>query len=197
MPWSRWSTGPGRFGDADVLFVWAILAGFSLGLPAATQARLYSSAFYALRDTTTPFRIAMVRVLFGTALGVALAFGLPAMLGLPRRWGVVGLALSGGLAAWLEMLLLRRALGRRLEGTVRMPPRFLSTVALAAALAAAGGWGGQWGMASLGIPFPPIVESGVVLLVFGALYLLLTTLFRVEEARLLTGRLRRRLGRRA
>ena len=44
----------GRFGAGDTLFVWAILAGFSLGLLAATQARLFSSAFYALGDTRTP-----------------------------------------------------------------------------------------------------------------------------------------------
>jgi putative peptidoglycan lipid II flippase len=189
----------GRFGAEEERFVWAILAAFSLGLLATTQARLYSSAFYALRDTTTPFRFAMARVLFGTALGVSLAFGLPAALGVPRSWGVVGLAMASGLAAWLEMLLLRRALAVRLAAPVRMPGRFLGTVALCALLAAAGGYGVKVGLAAgfarLGLPLHALVESAAVLAAFGALYLLGTSLLRVEEARALTGRLRRRLGR--
>jgi putative peptidoglycan lipid II flippase len=185
----------GRFGAEEELLVWAILAGFSLGLPAATQARLYSSAFYALRDTTTPFRIALYRVLFGTALGVGLAFGLPALLGVPRQWGVVGLALAGALVAWLEMLLLRRALGARLQAPVRLSPRSWSTIVLSAAVAAAGSLASSLGLSSAGLVLPPLIESASVLLVFGSLYLLVTWLFRVEQARLLTGRLWRRLRR--
>jgi putative peptidoglycan lipid II flippase len=189
----------GRFGAEETRFVWAILAAFSLGLPAVTQARLYSSSFYALRDTVTPFRIAMVRVVFGIAIGVALAFGFPALLGTERRWGVVGLALAGALAGWLEMLLLRHALGNRLGAPVRMPGRFLGTIVLAALLAGASGWlarlGLQAGARALGLPLPALVESAAVLLVFGVLYLLITTLFRVEEAGAVVNRVRRRLRR--
>jgi putative peptidoglycan lipid II flippase len=189
----------GRFGAEEERFVWAILAAFSLGMPAATQARLYSSAFYALRDTTTPFRIAMVRVLFGTAVGVSLAFGLPAALGVVRSWGVVGLALASGLAAWLEMLLLRHALAARLGAPVRMPGRFLGTIAFAGLLAAGAGWGAKLALeaafARLSLPLEAALESAGVLAVFGGVYLLATSLLRVEEARAVTGRLRRRLGR--
>jgi putative peptidoglycan lipid II flippase len=191
----------GRFGASDELFVWAILAGFSLGLPAATQARLYSSAFYALRDTTTPFRIAVVRVLFSTAVGVALAFSLPGLLGLEKRWGVVGLALAGAMAAWLEMLLLRWTLKRRLGGPVRLAGRFLTLVLPAALLAAAAGLACQWALTRwqvhlhpMQVLLHPAVESAVVLLAFGATYLVLTLLFGVEQARALTTRLRRKLG---
>jgi putative peptidoglycan lipid II flippase len=46
----------GRFGPADVFYVWMILLGYGFGLLAATLSRLYSSAYYALRDTRTPFR---------------------------------------------------------------------------------------------------------------------------------------------
>jgi putative peptidoglycan lipid II flippase len=41
----------GRFTHDDAIYVWGILAGFSLGLLATTCARLYSSSYYALRDT--------------------------------------------------------------------------------------------------------------------------------------------------
>ena len=184
----------GRFGATEELFVWAILAGFSLGLPAATQARLYSSAFYALRDTTTPFRIAVVRVAFSTAVGVALAFGMPGLLGLEKRWGVVGLALAGAMAAWLEMGLLRWQLGRRLGGPVRLPGRARALVLLAAVLATAAGWACQWGITTLQLRLHPLIESAAVLLAFGAAYLILTLLLGVEQARALAGRLRRKLG---
>src|SRR5437899_3143074 len=52
----------GAFSYADSLRVWAILAGSAIGLVAQTVARLYSSAYYALRDTRTPLRFAVIRV---------------------------------------------------------------------------------------------------------------------------------------
>jgi putative peptidoglycan lipid II flippase len=185
----------GRFGESDSRFVWAILAGFTTGLLAATQARLYASAFYALRDAVTPFRIALVRVFFGTALGAGLAFGLPRALGLEPRWGAVGLALASGLAAWTEMLLLRRAMRRRLDAAVALPGRFLWLVILAAAIAAAGGYAIKIAGAARFAGLHPAIGSAVVLAVFGALYIAVTSLFGLPEARALTGRVLRRFGR--
>ncbi|HYW65581.1 MAG TPA: murein biosynthesis integral membrane protein MurJ, partial [Candidatus Dormibacteraeota bacterium] len=52
----------GRFKHDDVIYVWVILAGSTVGLLASTLGRLYSSGFYALRDTRTPLRFAIVRV---------------------------------------------------------------------------------------------------------------------------------------
>ena len=52
----------GKFGHHDTIFVWLILAGSAVGLLAATQGRLCSSAFYALGDTRTPLAFAVVRV---------------------------------------------------------------------------------------------------------------------------------------
>src|ERR1700738_2501099 len=51
----------GRFTQADVIYVWGILAGSTVGLLASTLGRLYSSGFYALRDTKTPLRFAVLR----------------------------------------------------------------------------------------------------------------------------------------
>ncbi|MDP9054113.1 MAG: murein biosynthesis integral membrane protein MurJ, partial [Acidobacteriota bacterium] len=44
----------GKFRHADSIYVWGILAGSGVGLLASTQGRLYSSTFYALKDTKTP-----------------------------------------------------------------------------------------------------------------------------------------------
>ena len=48
----------GRFNHSDAVYVWGILAGSAVGLLASTLGRLYSSTYYALRDTRTPLRYA-------------------------------------------------------------------------------------------------------------------------------------------
>ena len=67
----------GRFRYEDALYVWGILAGSSIGLLATTLGRLYSSTYYALRDTRTPLRYALVHVGVATALGYVAAIMLP------------------------------------------------------------------------------------------------------------------------
>jgi putative peptidoglycan lipid II flippase len=104
----------GRFHRADSVYVWGILAGSGVGLLASTQSRLFSSAFYALKDTRTPLRFAVVRIALTTLLGYLCAFPLPALLGLDRKWGAAGLTVSAGFSGWIEFLLLRRALSQRI-----------------------------------------------------------------------------------
>ena len=186
----------GRFGAADTLFVWAILAGFSLGLLAATQARLFSSAFYALGDTRTPFRIAIVRVVFGTVVGTGLAFGVPPLLHLEPRWGVVGLATASGLAAWIELALLRHKLARRLGEVVSLPGRVLGGLLLAGLLAAAAGYGVKHLIERLQPGPHPALGAALVLGVFGAVYVLLCALLRNPDALAVLGRITRRVRRR-
>jgi putative peptidoglycan lipid II flippase len=55
----------GKFNRDDSVYVWTILAGAAVGLLASTLGRLYSSTYYALRDTRTPLRYAVLRVAFG------------------------------------------------------------------------------------------------------------------------------------
>src|SRR5436190_12788335 len=107
----------GRFTFDDVMIVWAILAGSSVGLLASTLGRLYSSTYYALRDTRTPLRYALVRVGLTTALGYACAIPLPLALGIAPIWGAAGLTASAGVAGWVEMLMLRHTLNRRIGRT--------------------------------------------------------------------------------
>ncbi|MFP5237207.1 MAG: murein biosynthesis integral membrane protein MurJ [Acidobacteriota bacterium] len=102
----------GHFQHADVIFVWAVLAGSAVGLLASTSGRLYSSAFYALRDTRTPLKFAVIRVALTLGLGYAFALPLPRMLGLDQRWGTAGLTVSAGIASWIEFALLRRTMRR-------------------------------------------------------------------------------------
>jgi putative peptidoglycan lipid II flippase len=107
----------GRFTQSDTVWVWQVLAGSTIGLLAATWGRLYSSTFYALRDTRTPLRFAVARVALNLALGAFLALWLPRALGIDARVGAAGLTAASGIAAWVEFFLLRRALSARIGKT--------------------------------------------------------------------------------
>ena len=77
----------GRFQPRrTAVHTWAILAGSAVGLVASALGRLYSSTFYALRDTRTPLRFALVRVVLTGVLGYLFAFPLAAHAR-PRRRG--------------------------------------------------------------------------------------------------------------
>ena len=60
----------GRFTPADSRYVWYLLMGSAVGLVSSTVGRLYSSAFYALKDPGTPLRFAMVACLPGRRHGL-------------------------------------------------------------------------------------------------------------------------------
>ncbi|HEV7799209.1 MAG TPA: murein biosynthesis integral membrane protein MurJ, partial [Pyrinomonadaceae bacterium] len=86
----------GQFKHDAAIFVWGILAGSTVGLLASTLGRLYSSTYYALHDTRTPLRYAIVRVTLTTVLGYLCALPLPRLLGIDPKWGVAGLTASAG-----------------------------------------------------------------------------------------------------
>ncbi len=171
----------GRFGDNDVFYVWMILLGYGFGLLAATLSRLYSSAYYALRDTRTPFRYAVVRVSCSALVGCVLALWVPPWLGVEPRWGVIGLTLAAGLASWIEFYFLRRQLNLRI-GSTGIALAWSGRVLLAACLAAAAGFF----LKHLALPWHPIMRAAAVLSGFALLYLLLTAWFRVSELQVFT-----------
>src|SRR5213078_4743571 len=115
----------GRFTHSDALYVWGILAGSGVGLLASTLGRLYSSTYYALRDTRTPLNYAIVRVALTTVLGYLFAIPLPRLLGIAPEWGVAGLTASAGLAGWVEMFLLRATLNARI-GKTGLPASYIA-----------------------------------------------------------------------
>lgn len=104
----------GAFGPPETLATWAVLAAFSIGLPATASSRALSSAFYALRDTRTPARMAYLRVVVSVLVGSTLMLPLDAYGVAGLRFGAAGLALGVSASAWLEYVLLRRALRRRI-----------------------------------------------------------------------------------
>jgi putative peptidoglycan lipid II flippase len=177
----------GRFTHSDSLYVWAILAGATVGLLSSTLGRLYSSAYYALRDTRTPLRYAIVRVILTTILGYLCAIPLPRALGIDARWGVVGLTVSAGIASWVEFTLLRRTLNRRI-GRTGISAAYLTKLWAAALSAAAVAWLIHHFLHA----HAPVLVGIVVLIPYGTIYLGAALLLDVGEAQALMGRLTRR-----
>ena len=167
----------GRFRHEDAVYVWGILAGSAVGLVAWTLCRLYSATYYALRDTRTPLRYAIVRVGLTIVLGYLFAIPVPRWLGVPALWGAAGLTASAGIAGWAEMLLLRRTLNRRI-GPTGLAVGYLAGLWTAATVAAAAAWALR--MVTPGLH--PAFAALVVLGPYGAVFLGCALAFRVPEA---------------
>lgn len=192
----------GVFGTQDTLWVWYILMGSTVGLLAATWGRLYSSAFYALRDTRTPLWFALIRVALTALLGLLFAFPLrpylntvlldwlhlptPRLDNIQQGLGAVGLTLSAGMAGWIEFLLLRRALQARI-GSTALPNHYPAKIWAAALCASGAGWavghyvhlGFRWG------------KLAIILAAFGLVYEALSLAAGLPEARSLLKMVRR------
>jgi putative peptidoglycan lipid II flippase len=167
----------GAFTRDMTIYVWGILAGSAVGLLASTLGRLYASTYYALHDTRTPLRFAMVRVVLTVVLGYLFAIPLPGLLGIDQRWGVAGLTASAGLAGWVELILLRRALNTRI-GPTGVPLSYMIKLwsgGLAAASAA-------WVVKLAFYPGHPLLVALFSLGMYGAAYFAVAASLGVPQA---------------
>jgi putative peptidoglycan lipid II flippase len=178
----------GEFRQDASYFVWGILAGSTLGLLASTLGRLYSSTYYALHDTRTPLKFAVVRVFLTTVLGYLFAIPLPVLLHIDPKWGTAGLTASAGLAGWVEFALLRRTLNHKI-GRTGLPLSYVSKLWASAGVAAAIGWALKLFVGTR----HPFITAMVVLGAYGVIYFLLTSLIGLPEARTVVGRFARLL----
>jgi putative peptidoglycan lipid II flippase len=177
----------GAFSHADAIYVWAVLAGSGVGLLAATMGRLYNSAFYALFDTRTPLRFAIIRVVLTLVLGYLCALPLPPLLGIEQKWGVAGLTVSAGIAGWVEFALLRYALNQRVgwTGLSRSYLAQLWSLAIGAAAIA-------FFLKLRTAGFGPRIQGLTVLSVYGGLYFAGAWILGVPELTQLTDQISRR-----
>jgi putative peptidoglycan lipid II flippase len=121
----------GAFTAADTIGTAGALAAFSLGVPAYVLIKVLTPGFYARQDTKTPVRLALVSMLFnliGNLLSVL-------YLGV----GVVGIALSTAVAAWVNVVLLYWLLHKRghLQADARFKGKALRIVAAGAIMGVA------------------------------------------------------------
>ncbi|HYO75269.1 MAG TPA: murein biosynthesis integral membrane protein MurJ [Thermoanaerobaculia bacterium] len=188
----------GVFTADTTLLVWYILAAATVGLLVSTLGRLYSSGFYALHDTRTPFRIALTRVSVSAALALLFAFplrwvfpALAAAIGLPiprvnggaLALGVVGISAASSIGAWVEFFLLRRNMRKRI-GRGMPQGTYLMSVWTAAL------WGGAAGLAAdlyiaqwlvPYLPLPLIAHALIVAGAFGVAYFAAGYVLRLPE----------------
>lgn len=196
----------GKFTSNDSRFVWYILIGSAIALSAQTSGRLYSSAFYALKDTRTPLKFAAVRVTLGIALGYYAVNILPGQLGIPEHLGAVFITITTGFTAWVEMLLLKRALAREIGAlpSVRGELFKLWGAALVAGvltLAAKYVLGQHFGTVTLTelggeilppVALPRILISLTLLAMFSVMYGIACVILRVPQAMALVNRVLKR-----
>lgn len=179
----------GAFTREMTVYVWVILAGSAIGLLASTWGRLYASTYYALQDTRTPLRFAIVRVALTIVLGYLFAIPLPVQLGIDPRWGAAGLTASAGLAGWVEFHLLRRGLLPRL-GSTRIPVSFVARLWGSALAAAAAAWVVKLALQG----HHPLVVGLFSLGMYGAAYFAVSAALGVPHAWRLLSRVRWRRG---
>jgi putative peptidoglycan lipid II flippase len=176
----------GQFKHDASVFVWGILAGSTVGLLASTLGRLYSSTYYALHDTRTPLRYAIIRVTLTTVLGYLFALPLPVALGINPKWGVAGLTASAGIAGWIEFALLRRTLNRRI-GKTGLAAGYVIKLWLAASVAAGIGWGFRLLVGDL----HPIPLAAIVLGGYGISYFAIASALGIPASQTIINRLLR------
>ncbi|MEV4426740.1 murein biosynthesis integral membrane protein MurJ [Streptomyces sp. R-07] len=97
-------------GDDIRAMSWTLMA-FAPGLVALSGQYVCTRAFYALRDTRTPFLLNLV------IAGLNAVLSLTAAHYLPTRWAVTGMAAAYSLALWAGWAVTAYALRRRLRGT--------------------------------------------------------------------------------
>ncbi|MEU7007209.1 murein biosynthesis integral membrane protein MurJ [Streptomyces sp. NPDC046332] len=103
----------GRTGADDIRAMAWILMAFAPGLIAFSGQYVCTRAFYALRDTRTPFFLNLVIAAVNAGLSVT------AYTFLPPTWAVAGMAAGYSLALWSGWALTAYALRRRLSRTRR------------------------------------------------------------------------------
>jgi len=172
----------GQFGVQDQWLVYLTLVTYSAGILATAMSRLLQNAFYAINDTSTPARLAVVRVAISTAVAIPMmlllrgtsvgevvgqSFGSTILF-----LGVLGLGIGASAGAWVELTALLRAL-RRSVPAVQVPWSSIGRMALLSvvtALPALGLWAALPGGSMLLLA--PAVGGAFAAAYLGAAYLL-------------------------
>ena len=177
----------GKFDAAASQAMTPLLGLFAIGLPFFSITSLTVRAFYALKDTATPVRVAVVDFVVNLVLSISLMHWL----------GTAGLVLASTAAIIVQTLLLQRALVRKLPG-MSLAPLWPTVVKVAVATFVMGVlvWGG-WQIIGATVARPRFADA---LAVFGlipvavAAYAWLMWLLRVEGYDVLLAMLRRKRG---
>lgn len=126
----------GRFSLEDTLATVPLVIVFSAGMPFYSFISIETRAFYALKDTRTPVRAAVIAFVINLVLSLVLM----------RQFGAFGLAIATNAAAVAQTVILHVSLGRKnLDTSLKGLRGDILRIAVAALLmgifvATAGGW---------------------------------------------------------
>ena len=104
----------GAFSASDTAGTAAVLAAFSIGVPAYVLIKVLTPGFYARSDTKTPLRLALYAMLVNLIGNLVLIWPL----------AHIGVGIATALAAWVNVILLWIVLRQR--GHIAMDPRLRS-----------------------------------------------------------------------
>ncbi|MEW6526769.1 MAG: murein biosynthesis integral membrane protein MurJ [Spirochaetota bacterium] len=165
----------GAFSTHDTTFVWMVLAGSTVGLLAITQSRLYSSAFYAMNDTCTPLKFAILRVILSSIIGFFASQYGTLLLGINKLYGTVGITAASGFSGWIEYKLLKATISKRI-GEVGLQKKYLLYLWASSLIAALIAFN-----IKIHLHYHPLILAGIVLPLYGGVYFACTFIFRIEE----------------
>ena len=180
----------GAFHPEDTALMTPVLAVYALGLPFLSFTTVALRGFYALKDTATPVRAAVLSFVVNIVLSVIL-----------MRWfSTVGLALASNVAVLAQAWFLQTRLTRKLEGLSFAPllPS-LGKIAVASLIMGVVVWGGA--RLSAGLPLSGKMRDAVLVIglipvacaVYGALLWGMKIEGR-EDIEALLGKFRSKLG---
>jgi putative peptidoglycan lipid II flippase len=162
----------GHFTAADSSAMAPLLALFVVGLPFFSIVNLTVRAFYAVKDTRTPVKVALVDFVVNLVLSIIL-----------KHWfGAPGLVLASTAAIIVQTVLLQVALARKLP-EMRFTPlwRSVAKVSLAAGIMSLVVWLGYRGMVAAGLGRRADLLAVLGLIPIGmAIYGLMLWLLRIE-----------------
>ena len=177
----------GKFDRSSTQGVAAALLYYAVGLWAMAGVRIVSQAFYALQDTKTPVKIAVVALFTNILLSAAFIFWTPLNHG--------GLALATSLAAMLNISLLtiqlRKKIGR-MDGR-RILLSLLRTVPVSIAMGVIGWWVSRnpvWDLHGNTLYKSELLVGGMVASVL--FYLAMMWILRSEELTFIWGMVRKK-----
>jgi putative peptidoglycan lipid II flippase len=157
----------GRFTRMNTLYTTSALIAYTIGLPAYSAVKILVSAFYSMKDTKTPVKVATL-CLFVNMIGILLFM---------RRWGVGGLAFATALASMVNATVLTRCLRKRigLIGGRRILRTCLQSSAASVIMA-----GAAWSLVRY-LPTPAVVRVPAAVFLGTAIYALLARFWGMEE----------------
>ena len=95
----------GAFSANDAQITSQVLKAYVVGMPAYIAIKVFSSAFWARGDTTTPVKIAICAMALNICLSLSLIFIFD--------WSVVAIAFSTSVAGWVQLFVMAVVLHRK------------------------------------------------------------------------------------